>query len=158
MELDFSVAKQGQHKRSRLTWRGFKYARCGKPNGTVWNRLKNKRGRFIEKTGENQTQTRCVIWCLYFSHNISVFGLPWWLSSKESACNAEDTGDKGFIPGSGRSPGGENGNPFQYSCLKNPMDRRAWQATVQRITESDTTEQLSKHISAFTRSTAWFYR
>ena len=76
VELDFSVAEQGQHKRSRLTWRGFKYARCGKPNGTVWNRLKNKRGRFIEKTGENQTQTRCVIWCLYFSHNISVFGLP----------------------------------------------------------------------------------
>ena len=111
----------------------FCIARCGKPNGTVWNRLKNKRGRFIEKTGENQTQTRYVIRCLYFSHNISVFGLPWWLSSKESACNAEDTGDKGFIPGSGRSPGGENGNPFQYSCLENPMDRGAWQATVYGI-------------------------
>ena len=44
------------------------------------------------------------------------------------------------IPGSGRSPGKGNGNPFQYSCLGNPMDRRAWQATVQRVAkESDTT-------------------
>ena len=38
-------------------------------------------------------------------------------------------GDSGLIPGLGRSPGGEHGNPFQYSCLGNPMDRRAWQAT-----------------------------
>ena len=41
---------------------------------------------------------------------------------KESACNAEDLG---LIPGSGRSPGGGHGNPFQYSCLENPMDRGA---------------------------------
>ena len=39
-------------------------------------------------------------------------GLPWWLSGKESACNAGDTGDVGWIPGSGRSPGGGNGNPL----------------------------------------------
>ena len=39
-------------------------------------------------------------------------GLPWWLSGKESACNAGDTGDKGLIPGLGRFPGGENGNPL----------------------------------------------
>ena len=43
--------------------------------------------------------------------------------SKESACNA---GDPGSIPGWGRSPGEGNGNPLQYSCLKNPMDRGAW--------------------------------
>ena len=42
-------------------------------------------------------------------------GLPRWLSSEESACDAGATGDKGSIPGSGRSPGGENGNPLQYS-------------------------------------------
>ena len=45
---------------------------------------------------------------------------------KESACNA---GDPGSIPGSGRSPGERNGNLLQYSCLENPMDRGAWQAT-----------------------------
>ena len=46
------------------------------------------------------------------------FGLPRWLSGKESACQA---GDMGLIPGSGRSPGEGNGNPLQYSCLENPM-------------------------------------
>ena len=48
--------------------------------------------------------------------------LPQWLSSEESTCN---TGDTGSIPGSKRSPGEENGNPFQYSCLGNPRDRGA---------------------------------
>ena len=50
--------------------------------------------------------------------------------------NAEDTGDAGLILRSGRSPGGGNGNPLQYSCLKNHMDRRAWKAIVQRIAKS----------------------
>ena len=49
--------------------------------------------------------------------------LPQWLSGKKSFCNA---GDVGSIPGLGRSPGVENGNPLQYSCLKNPKDRGAW--------------------------------
>ena len=51
-------------------------------------------------------------------------------NGKESACNA---GDQGSIPGSGRSPEEVNGNPFQYSCLENPMDRGAWQATVNSV-------------------------
>ena len=50
---------------------------------------------------------------------------------KESACN---TGDLGLIPQSGRSPGEGNGNPLQYSCLENPMDSGAWQATVHGVT------------------------
>jgi len=57
---------------------------------------------------------------------------------KESACSAGDTGDVGLIPGLERAPGGESGNPVQYSYLKNPMDRGAWQATVQRVTKSRT--------------------
>ena len=52
------------------------------------------------------------------------------LISKESACNA---GDPGLISGSGRPPGEENGFPLQYSCLKNPMDREAWSATIHRV-------------------------
>ena len=54
----------------------------------------------------------------------------WWLSSKESACS---TGDTSSVPGSGRSPGGGLGNPLQYSCLENPMDRGACWATVHRV-------------------------
>ena len=46
---------------------------------------------------------------------------------------AANAGDVGSIPGSGRFPGEGNGNPFQYSCLENPMDRGAWQATVHRV-------------------------
>ena len=49
----------------------------------------------------------------------------WWLSVKESPVNAGITGDADSIPGSGRSPGGENGNPLQYSCQKSPKDREA---------------------------------
>ena len=49
--------------------------------------------------------------------------LPRWLSGKESAANAEDSGDVDSISGSGRSPGEGNGNPHQYPCLGNPMDR-----------------------------------
>jgi len=54
---------------------------------------------------------------------------------KESICNA---GDPGLIPGWGRSPGEGNGNPFQYACLENPMDRGAWWAIVHGVTKSQT--------------------
>ena len=53
--------------------------------------------------------------------------------------NSGDVRDVGLIPGSGRSPGGGHGNPHQYSCLENPMDREAWQATVYRVAKSWTT-------------------
>ena len=68
-------------------------------------------------------------------------GFLQWLSSKKSTCNAGDTGDAGSIPGLRRSLGRGNGNPLQYSCLKSPMDRGGWWATVQRVTKSWT--QLS---------------
>ena len=55
---------------------------------------------------------------------------------KNLLTNTEDTGDVGLIPGSGRSPGVGNGNPLQYSCLKNSMDRGAWWAAVHGVAES----------------------
>ena len=60
------------------------------------------------------------------------------LGVKNLPVSAGDLRDVGSIPGSGRSPGEGNGNLLQYSCLVNPMDRGAWWATVQRLTESQT--------------------
>ena len=71
-------------------------------------------------------------------------GLPWRLSSKKSTCS---TGDAGSISELGRSPGSRNGNPPQYSCLKNPVDREAWQATGYGITKSQT--QLKRLSSSY---------
>ena len=60
---------------------------------------------------------------------------------KNPPADAGGTGDMDLIPGSGRSPGGGNGNPLQYSCLGNIVDRGGWQATVHGVTkELDTTE------------------
>ena len=62
-------------------------------------------------------------------------GFPGGSVGKESVCNE---GDLGWIPGLGRSPGEGNGNPLQYSCLENPMERGAWWATVHEVTKSRT--------------------
>ena len=62
---------------------------------------------------------------------------PYDSDNKESACNV---GDPGSISGLGRSHGEGNGNPIQYSCLENPMDKGVWQAMVHGVTKSDTTD------------------
>ena len=72
-----------------------------------------------------------LLFCTYVCMNI--YGLLWWLSGKESACNA---GDVSSIPRSGRSPGGGNGNTFQYFCLGNPMNWGGWYPTVYEVTKS----------------------
>ena len=69
---------------------------------------------------------------------------------KESACNAGDAEDLGSIPGSGRSPGGGHGNPFQYSFLETPMDREAWwAAVVHQVTKNQT------QLSTYAHRTYW---
>ena len=74
---------------------------------------------------------------------------------KSPSANAGDLRDTGSIPGSGRSPGGGHGNPLQYSCPENPMGRRAWQATVHRVAESDTTEATQQARMHQERETAY---
>ncbi|CAI9159774.1 unnamed protein product [Rangifer tarandus platyrhynchus] len=76
---------------------------------------------------------RTSIHSAYIEHCLSVWGFPGDSDDKESACNV---GDPALIPGSGRSSGEGNGNPLQYSCLGNSMDRAAWQATVHGVAKS----------------------
>ena len=71
---------------------------------------------------------------------------PGGASGKEPTCKAGEIRDAGSIPGLGRSPGGRHVNSLQYPCLENPMDRRAWQAIVHRVTQIWTQlKQLSTH-------------
>ena len=73
----------------------------------------------------------------------------------KNAYQRGDAGDTGLIPGSGRSHGGGNGNPLQYSCLESPTDRGAWWATVRGVANSlDTTKRLTLSVSlrALTRT------
>ena len=65
--------------------------------------------------------------------------LPWWLGGKKSACNVQDLV---LIPGLSGFPGGGHGNPLQYFCLENSMDRGAWLATVHELAASIPVSQL----------------
>ena len=86
---------------------------------------------WINKTGEEMRKEH-----LYITSHSDYWGLPSKLSNKESACGAGAAGDTVSICGSGRSSGEVNGNPLQYSCLVNPMDRGAWWATVHMASKS----------------------
>ena len=66
---------------------------------------------------------------------LTLSSFPSGSDDKESACNARD---QGWIPGSGRSPGEENGYPLQFFCMEDPVDRGAWQATVNEVAKSQT--------------------
>ena len=79
-----------------------------------------------------------VIWSLFW---FQVFLR--WLSGKESICNAGVTGDVGSIPGLGRFPEEGHGNPLQYSCLENTMDRGAWHAIVHGVAKMTQLKWLS---------------
>ena len=82
----------------------------------------------LKNTESCSLKNRWSLWC--------VRGFPGSSVVKNSLANAGDSRDPGLIPGSGRSPGGENGNPLQYFCLENSMGRGTWQATVNEIAKS----------------------
>ena len=73
---------------------------------------------------------------LFLAAPCMAWGFPRGSVGKESACDARDTGDVGLIPGLGRAPGEENGDPFQYYLLGNPTVGGAWWATVHGVSES----------------------
>ena len=88
-----------------------------------------EKGRWERVTWQNQqsTNTYPSLWASQ---------VPQWL--KNPPANAGATGDTGPTPGSGRSPGGRNGNPLQYSCQNKPIDKGAWLAMVHEVTKSQT--------------------
>ena len=91
--------------------------------------------------------------CIYFQYAAYAYiyiylGFPGGSVSKEPTCNAGDARDMGQITRLERSPRGGHSNPLQYSCLENPMDRGAWQATVKKLQEWDMTE-VTEHSTAY---------
>ena len=85
----------------------------------------------------------------YYSHELGRNNLHSSFPSGSVVKNPPaNAGDAGSVPESGRSSGRGNGNPLKYACLKNPMDRGTWGATVHRITESDPYSSLSLHKSS----------
>ena len=106
----------------------------------IQNSYINIHNGFILATAKNWTNSRCpstveLIKEWWYIHIMEYQGSRGGSDDKESACNAGDTHS---IPGSGRSPWEENGNSLQYSCLKNSMDRGAWQAIVHGVANSQT--------------------
>ena len=115
----------------------------------LWGMAKKKKRREVYLFGN----TNKVITELKTFRSVSyrIEGFPGGSEVKASASNA---GDRGSIPGLGRSPGEGNGNPLQYSCLENPMDREAWQATVHGVAKSwtrlsDFTHSLTHYLLDF---------
>ena len=134
----FPAASNSKESESESHWAMSDSLR---PHGLYnpWNSLGQNTGvnsrSLLQETFPTQGSNPGLLYCRQILYQLSQQGSP---DSKESACNV---GGPCLISGSGRSPGGGNGNPLQYSCLDNPMDRGDWQATVHGITKSWT--QLS---------------
>ena len=99
--------------------------------------VRNKRKAAISMRVRNYTDSQVL---LRLNISRDDLGLPWWLSSRESACDAEDAGDSGSIPGLGRFPGGGHGSPLRYSCLENPTDRGTWRLQSMELQKVSMTE------------------
>ena len=132
---------------SRCTYDTFRSGITGLKSMTMFTLVNN--AKFIQGNCTNYTPTNrpreftvlhklVVAIFLFFVMMVGVKGSPGGASKehvvKNTPANAGDVRDSGSIPGSGRSPRGGHGNPLQYSCLENPMDRGAWWVTVRGVT------------------------
>ena len=147
---------QKAHLKGQVHGSGFFFAGTfiAQEGGGLWARSVTKEVRLLGFTvrtaGAVSVEFLSVLSQLglqtyYTVHSVNKRGLPNGSAGKESACQGRrhrGPRDAGSIPGSARSPGGGNGNPLQYSCLGNPMDRGAWWARSRK--ELDTTD-LAQH-------------
>ena len=142
MIVEYQASPLAQQERIHLqhrSWRRCRFITCNKYT-TLVGGLDNGGGYAYLPWGHKELDTTEVTKHAGTHKRIWGAGI-WeispsrWLSGKESTCTAGDTGS---IPGLGRSSGVGNGNTLQYSCLENPMDRGAWQATVYRFAKSQT--------------------
>ena len=114
--------REGNSYSSVLVWRTPQTEEPGKLQSLGWQMVKY-----------NSVTNKTTSWNILNKFFISIL-----CSSSDGEASACNTGDLGLIPESGRSLGEGNGNPLQYSCLENPMDRGAWQAAVHGVTKSQT--------------------
>ena len=146
LSLPLKEVGQPVHKCSTETWVQRGKAMIVSHSNIIWNpekgRMKTLNWLIRETVLEARWEPRPGIQLLFGI----IVGFPGGPVVKTPPANAGDIRDVDLMAGLERSPGGGNGNPFQYSRLRNPMDRGAGQATVQGSQRSDTTERLSTHI------------
>ena len=109
--------------------------------GVMLSYIKDAKEKFISRAGLSSEEVEILL----HHHNMTFETISWSDSGfpggavvKNPLANAGDTGDMGSVPGSGRSSGGGNGNPLQYSCPGNPMDRGPLRGTVHEVTKIQT--------------------
>ena len=141
MELSYSSSTE-----TGIIWDGG-HSFSPRPQLTTMNRAP------CHPTGDVKHEWETFVVLSYWV--LSYCAFPNGSAGEESTCNTGDTGDAGLIRGSGRFPGGGNGSPFQYSCLKNPMDRGTWWATVQRVTKSQTRLSTKSTHTELLHSVIW---
>ena len=122
------------------------WTECGRKKFTLFRAHCEKRGIMVQWNRALVVKLACL--CLnphltifFWATLISIKGYPCGSVVKNPPANAGDVRDAGLIPGSGGSLRGGNGNPLQYSCLENLMDREAWWTTAQGATQSEMTER-----------------
>ena len=98
----------------------------------------SKKRLWLSKGSDDGWYLLAINYLLIKTYTLYLKGLSWWLSRKEPACKVGARGDMGLTPGSGRTLRRGLGNPLMYSCMKNPMDRGAWMATVHGVAKSQT--------------------
>jgi len=123
----------------------------GDPASNLIEKTEAIRETLIYLRTTKSVHSRTYVFLSVIGEIISFWGFPGGAVVKNPLANAGDAEDAGSIPRLGRSPGGGNGNPLQYSCLENSMGREAWQATMHGVSK---TLRVPKSLHNYTQHTA----